>query len=214
MRLLSCLALLPAALFAEGMQGWYQANLWVRLDERWSVGNFVDVRSDDGIGRLHAWMLSPRVRYDLNPNWQLQANVSYFEGFNPDETSRPNWVRFEFEANPTYRLSESLVLSFRNRFEWRWRDDDAEYNTRLRIRPQIDWTLRREGLFRGLYANNETMYEFTADRITENRLIPLGLLLRPSERLDLRLYYLWRSARGAREWQHFHALGVLASLNY
>jgi len=214
MRLLTCLALLPAALFAEGMQGWYQANLWVRLDERWSVGNFVDVRSDDGIGRLHAWMLSPRVRYDLNPNWQLQANVSYFEGFNPDETSRPNWVRFEFEANPTWRLSESLVLSFRNRFEWRWRDDDTEYNTRLRVRPQIDWTLNQEGLFRGFYANNEVIYDTTKDRVSENRLIPLGLVLRSSEHLETRLFYLWRAARGSRDWRHYHGFGVLASLNY
>jgi hypothetical protein len=159
-------------------------------------------------------MLSPRVRYDLNPNWQLQANVSYFDGFNPDETSRPNWLRFELEVNPNYRLSDNVTLSFRNRFEWRWRDEGAEYNTRLRIRPQIDWTLNREGLFRGFYANNEVFYDTTKDRVSENRLIPLGVVLRPSEHLELRLFYLWRSARGAQEWRNYHGLGVLASLNY
>jgi hypothetical protein len=214
MRLLALLALLPVTLCAEGIQGWYQNNIWLRLDEKWSVGNFIDVRADDGIGRLHAWMVSPRVRYDLKPNWQLQANVSYFEGFNPDETNRPNWLRFEFEANPNFRLSDEVVLSFRNRFEWRWRDEGADYNTRIRIRPQIDWTLRREGLFRGLYANNEIMYEFATDRFSENRLIPLGVVLRPSEHLDLRLFYLWRTARGSRDWRHYHGFGVLASLNY
>jgi hypothetical protein len=214
MRLLALLALLPVTLCAEGVQGWYQNSVWLRLNEKWSVGNFVDLRADDGIGRLHAWMVSPRVRYDLNANWQLQANVSYFDGFNPDETSRPNWLRFEFEANPNFRLSDEVVLSFRNRFEWRWRDEGADYNTRLRIRPQIDWTLHREGLFRGLYANNEIMYEFATDRFSENRLIPLGVVLRPSEHLDLRLFYLWRTARGAREWRNYHGIGVLAGLNY
>ena len=214
MRLVALLSLFPALLCAEGTQGWYQNNIWLRLNEKWSVGNYLDLRADDGGGDIHTWIVSPRVRYDLNATWQLQANLSVLEAFNADETAQPSWLRFEFEVNPTFRLSESVVLSFRNRFEWRWRDDDAEYNTRLRVRPQIDWTLNREGVFRGFYANNEVIYDTTKDRVSENRLIPVGLVLRTSEQLELRLFYLWRAARGAREWRNYHGLGVLASLNY
>jgi hypothetical protein len=50
--------------------------------------------------------------------------------------------------------------------------------------------------------------------VTENRLIPLGVTLRPSEHLDLRLFYLWRTTRGGQGWRNYHGLGVLASLNY
>jgi hypothetical protein len=79
---------------------------------------------------------------------------------------------------------------------------------------QVDWTLNKEGLFRGFYANNEVIYDTTKDRVSENRLIPLGLVLRSSEHLETRLFYLWRAARGSRDWRHYHGFGVLASLNY
>jgi hypothetical protein len=84
----------------------------------------------------------------------------------------------------------------------------------LRIRPQVDWTLNKEGLFRGFYANNEVIYDTTKDRVSENRLIPFGLVLRSSDHLETRLFYLWRAARGSRDWRHYHGFGVLASLNY
>jgi len=173
--LLALLTLCPALLCAEGTQGWYQNNIWLRLNEKWSIGNYLDLRADDGVGDVHTWIVSPRVRYDLNATWQL---------------------------------------SFRDRFEWRWRDGGDEYTTRIRIRPQLDWTLHREGLFRGLYANNEVFFDFNQERVTENRLIPFGVQLRPSEHLDLRLFYLWRTTRGGQGWRHYHGLGVLASLNY
>ncbi|MEY3392139.1 MAG: hypothetical protein RLZZ322_987 [Verrucomicrobiota bacterium] len=213
MRLLLALLLFPALLCAEGTQAWYQNTIWLRLDEKWSVGNDLHLRADDGVGRIHTWIASPRVRYDLSPTWQLQANVSVLEAYNADETAILDWTRFEFEVNPTFRLSDSLTLSFRDRFEWRWRHG-GDYSTRIRLRPQLDWTLRKEGLFRGLYANNEVFYDFTQDRVTENRLTPLGVLLRPNDHLDLRLFYLWRSTRGGQGWRNYHGLGVQAALNY
>lgn len=214
MRLPAFLTLLPALLCAEGTQGWYQNNVWLRLNEKWSIGNYLDLRADDGVGDVHTWIVSPRVRYDLDATWQLQANLSVLEAFNADETAQPSWLRFEFEINPTFRLTDSLTLSFRDRFEWRWRDGGDEYATRVRIRPQLDWTLHKEGLFRGLYANNEVFYDFHQDRVTENRLTPLGVLLRPNEHLDVRLYALWRTTRGAQGWKNYEVLGVQAALNY
>lgn len=214
MRLLAFLALLPATLCAEGTQGWYQHNIWLRLDEKWSVGNYLDLRADDGAGDVHTWIVSPRVRYDLDATWQLQANLSVLETFNADETAQAGWLRFEFEINPTFRLTDSLTLSFRDRLEWRWRDGGDDYTTRIRIRPQLDWTLRREGLFRGIFASNEVFLDFDQERVTENRLIPFGVLLRPSEHLDLRLFYLWRSTRAAQGWRDYHGFGVLAWFNY
>jgi hypothetical protein len=211
--LLALLTLLPALLCAEGTQAWYQNTVWLRLNEKWSVGNDLHLRADDGVGRIHTWIASPRVRYDLNSTWQLQANVSVLEAYNADETAIVDWTRFEFEVNPTFRLSDTLTLTVRDRFEWRWRHG-GDYSTRIRIRPQLDWTLHKEGLFRGLYANNEVFYDFTQDRFTENRLTPLGVLLRPSDHLDLRLYYLWRSTRGGQGWRNYHGLGVQAALNY
>ncbi len=209
------LALLTAALaHAEGFQGWYQNTVWLRLNERWSVGNYLDFRVDDGINGVHTYLVGPRVRYDLNKTWQLQLNTTFVEGLSADETSRPNWFRLEFEANPTVPLGESFVFSMRNRFEWRWRDGDADYGDRIRIRPQLDWVLHKEGFFRGFFANNEFFYDFDADRFTENRLIPFGVILRPHQSVDLRMYYLWRHTRGRTEWRDYSVIGAIATVSF
>lgn len=214
MRLLLGLLLSPALLCAEGTQVWYQQTAWWRLDPKWSVGSDLHLRVDDGIGRIHTWIASPRLRYDLNPTWQLQANLSAMETFNADETARNDWLRFEFEVNPTVHLSDTLTFSLRDRVEWRWRDGGDEYATRIRIRPQLDWVLRKEGLFRGVFCNEEVFYDFHQDRVTENWLTPFGVLLRPSDHLDLRVSYLWRAAHGAHAWHNYHVLNLQAGMNF
>ncbi len=211
---LSSLLLVAAAAHAEGVQGWYQNINWFRLNERWSVGTYADLRVDDGVNGVHTWLLGPRVRYDLDKVWQLQLNTTFVEGRNADETSRPDWFRLEFEANPTVPLGDSFVFSMRNRFEWRWRGGDADYGDRIRHRPQLDWVLHRDGLFRGFYANNEVFYDFDADHFTENRLIPFGVILRPYPNVDFRLYYLWRHTRGRTEWRDYDAIGAIATVSF
>jgi len=213
-RLLAFLVLLPAGLLAEGFQGWYQSSVWLRLDDKWSVGAFADLRADQGFGEIHTWILSPRVRYALNETWQLQANLSVLEALNPDETARADALRLEFEVNPTFRLGDTVTLSLRDRLEWRWREGGDDYAVRLRVRPQLDWTLRREGVFRGLYANLESFFDFEQKAYAEQRLVPLGLVFRPWEHGELRCYYILRTVRARVGWRDYDGLGVGTVFNY
>jgi hypothetical protein len=206
--------LLPFGLGAEGFQGWYQNSVWLRLDEKWSIGNFIDLRADQGFGEIHSWIVSPRVRYAWDDTWQIQANLSVLEALNADETARADWIRLEFEVNPTFRLTDALTLSLRDRIEWRWREGGDDYAVRIRVRPQLDWILRREGWFRGLYANFETFYDFDQDRATEHRLTPFGIILRPWERGELRCYYIMRTVRARAGWRDYDGLGIGTVFNY
>lgn len=198
----------------DQLQGWYQTTVWQRLNEQWSVGNYAEARVNDGLGEIHTWLVSPRVRYDVNPNLQLQLNTTWHEALNGPQTGSVDAFRIELEANPYVKLTESLDYSMRNRFEWRRLDNGNAFNTRIRLRPQLDWVMARSGLFRGLYANNEVIYDFTQGRITENRLIPLGAVFRPSKELELRVFHLWRKTLTGTQWFDYHALGVLGTFNF
>jgi hypothetical protein len=195
-------------------QAWYQSQIFYRLSPHWSVGNYAEARLNDGVGELHTWMISPRVRYDLTSHLQLQFNTSWVEAFNAPQTRKVDSFRLEVEVNPRLELTRDLQFSMRNRFEWRWMEGGEDYNTRARIRPQLDWTISRTGLFRGLYANNEVIYDFDLDRVTENRLVPLGVVLRPSEALEVRVFHMGRRTLGGNTWFDYHAVGVMASLNF
>ncbi|HYF34718.1 MAG TPA: DUF2490 domain-containing protein [Prosthecobacter sp.] len=216
--LLTSILLLAASLPARGnddtFQAWYQTTVWHRINSRWSVGTYLDLRVNDGIDDVHTWIVSPRLRYDVNPNLQLQVNTSRVEAFNAENIRPVDSFRLEIEANPTLPLAKSLIFSMRNRFEWRWIEGGAEFNTRLRIRPQLDWLVRSEGLFRGFFANHETFWDFDQHRITETRFVPFGLILKPADAVELRISYLWRQTAGRSGWYGYHAAVAAATISF
>jgi hypothetical protein len=204
-----------AAVRAEDtFQSWYQTTVWYRINPGWSAGVYGDLRVTDGIDEVYAHIVSPRLRYDVNPHLQLQLNTSWVESFNAENTLPVDSFRLEFEANPSLPLGGGVTLSLRNRFEWRWIEGGQQYNTRIRLRPQLEWLLRKEGFFRGFFANHETFWDFDRHRITETRLVPFGAILRPSEKVDLRLSYLWRQTAGRSGWYGYHAAVASVTFNF
>lgn len=216
--MLSLVLLLAAALSADcdadTAQVWYQNTSFWRLDERWSVGNYLDLRVTDAVGEVATTMISPRVRYDLTPHWSAQVNTTWLEAQAADSRGRTELLRLELELNPRAALTERLTFSSRNRVELRFIEQVDGVNERVRIRPQLDYATPWAGIVHGVFMNNEVFYDLDQRRITENRLTPFGLTFRPSPMLELRAYHLWRHTRLGREWFDFHALGLLANVNF
>ncbi len=211
--LLTLASALPAK--ADGtFQAWYQNTIWYRLNPHWSIGNYLDLRVNDAIDDVHTWMVSPRIRYDVNPNLQLQFNTTWVDAFNAENTRLVDSFRLELEANPTFPLTSQLTFSMRNRFEWRWMEGNEDFNTRIRTRPQLEWFVSKTGVFRGFFANYEMIWDFDQERMSETRLVPFGLIFRPTEKLDLRLSYLWRQTVGRAGWYDYHAVVMAATLNF
>lgn len=204
----------PAVARADTAQAWYQNTVLYRLNEQWSIGNYLDLRVTDAVGELATTMVSPRVRYDLNPHWSAQINTTWLEAQAADERGRTKFSRLEFELNPRYALANGLTFSARNRFELRWIEDTHGTNQRIRVRPQLDLRTPWAGPLHGVFANNETFYDFDQGRITENRLTPFGLVFKPSEAQEIRVYHLWRYTRIDRQWFDFQALGLMLNLNF
>lgn len=199
---------------ADSFQAWYQGTLFVRLDERWSVGNYLDFRATDGVGELATTMVSPRIRYDLNTHWSAQLNTTWLEAQAPTSTRHTRFERLEFELNPRYPWGETLTFSARNRFEVRWIEDSPGTNQRLRVRPQVDLRTPWAGWIHGIFCNEEVFYDFEQGRITESRLVPFGIVMKPTAASELRVYHLWRRTRAGRDWFDFHALGLAVNLNF
>ncbi len=215
----SCLCLLLAGavsgqVHADVTQAWFQNTSFVRLDERWSIGSYLDLRVTDVAGELATTMFSPRIRYDLTPHWSAQVNTTWVEAQAADERGRTSFTRLEFELNPRYALGDRLVLSARNRFEWRWFEGADGINERIRVRPQVDLPTPWAGPVKGVFVNNEVFYDFDQKRVTENRLTPLGLVFKPANQVELRVYHLWRHTRARERWFDFHVIALHASLSF
>jgi len=199
---------------ADELQAWYQSTVFKRLNERWSVGNYLDLRATDGVGPLALGMVSPRVRYDFSPNWAGEVHATWLRARSASSSTKTSFERLELELNPRYGMGEGFTFSARNRLELRWADSLPGTNERLRIRPQLEWATPWAGPVAAVFANNEIFYDFDQGLVTENRLIPFGLAFRPAPSTDLRLYHLWRHTRAATRWYDFHAIGFAANFNF
>jgi hypothetical protein len=71
--------LLPWAARADTTQAWYQNNVWWRVNERVSLGNYLDFRLNNAVGRAHTWLISPRIRLRPNLEW-LPRKEGFFRG--------------------------------------------------------------------------------------------------------------------------------------
>ena len=205
---------MPGQVLADVTQAWFQNTSFLRLDEHWSIGSYFDLRVTDAVGELATTMFSPRIRYDLSPHWSAQVNTTWVEAQAADESGRTAFTRFEFELNPRYAFGDKFILSARNRIEWRWFEGAEGINERIRIRPQIDLPTPWAGPVKGIFINNEVFYDFDQRRITENRLTPLGLVFKPAQQLELRVYHLWRHTRARERWFDFHVIALHASLSF
>lgn len=212
--LVVALLIVAGKALADTFQTWYQHSLWLRLDPRWSVGTYADVRVTDTVGEHAATLLGPRVRYDLSPQWAVQVNTTWVDAQGVDGRGRRESLRLEAEANPRYALTETLTFSARNRFEARDIEATPGWNHRLRLRPQLDWRTPRAGFVHGVFVNHEVIYDFGRDQVTEHRLIPFGLVFQPARHTELRAYHLWRHASSGAGWFDFHVIGLQANTSF
>ncbi len=203
-----------ASVRADPFQVWWQNTTFFRLDERWSIGNYLDLRVTDAVVDYTTGFISPRIKYDIDKHWHAQMNTSWVNAVSADGRTKADFFRLEFELNPRYMVGKQWVFSSRNRFEFRWADGVDGRNERIRIRPQVEWVPPWGGPIKGIFMNNEVFYDFDQRRVTENRLTPFGLTFRPAEYAELRVYYLWRATSIGDRWFDFHALGVLLNLNF
>jgi hypothetical protein len=119
-----------------------------------------------------------------------------------------NQHRAEFQLNPHTKLGERYTLSFRNRLELRWHEnaDNREERTRHRLRFHV---LTPElGLLRAMYFSNELFYDFERGIVSENRLVPLGLNVWPTQQIGLRAFFMLRSIHEAGGWAHVPIIGT------
>jgi hypothetical protein len=180
----------------------------------WTAGLFMGNRADTGAGSL-TQIISPRVKYELLPWLDLGIGLSTLRIENPDTHISDKQLRPEFEINPKFNLNPHLRLDWRNRMEWRLNEGESFTMHRTRHRLQIAWTFPKPlGRVTRIFANNECLNDLNLHKITENRLIPLGLTVNVNPQSEIDLFYMIVSKRPTAEWQHESILGTYLKLRF
>ena len=159
-------------------------------DDDWQTWNFLTVKyldtakldlvavgqfrfRDDFSDFSHA-TLSQRFQFDPQPWLGLSLNYTYLHTLPPGAGDFVDIQWPEFEITPRWHLL-GLDWELRTRLELRYLEGMDEVRPRLRHRLQGTLPLKGMGPLSALTLSNEVFYDTTLDRISENRLLPLGL---------------------------------------
>jgi hypothetical protein len=218
--LLACMFLGAGPVYgADAFQYWsrYSAKVW--KTEKIDYVSYWEMRLFENAGRLGLWYTSQQFKVHPWPFLDTGIHYTYLEsdvtGSLVGRGEVQEQHRLELELNPKIPLGEDFVLSNRNRIEFRWIESQGSDNTRYRQRWGLHWNVSQ--LLPGineLYANNELFYLFHTQRFSEDRLIPLGILIGPLGGCTLDVFYMVQSSRTFGPWKARQVLGTQISISF
>ncbi len=196
--------------YANDFRIWNEFMWTQHKGERWLAFGYGELRWVDDASHVGAWVLQQKVYHQANSWLQLGTGPGWIEIEQPDK-SWNTLARLELEANCIHRLSSGEVFALYNRLETRWwenRDWETEYVTRHRLfyLRSANWLPR---MLRYEFSN-ELFYDFSENRINENRFRPANFFFRLSENSTFNVFTQLRSLRSKRDghWSHAYIVGT------
>jgi len=202
---------LAVALVAPRVAASSDAQLWQGVTLKWfdhkpvNLESLVYWRFTNDLSQLGLRRVGQTVNVAINP-W-LNGAVTY--RYTESKTTAGTWRqqhRGELELTPRFKVNDKLTVSVRNRFEVLGTEGVSGTTERTRHRIQASWRGSKDGLVAATYISNETFYDIDRERISENRLVPLGLRLRVRGTEGLNVQYIFRANRTAASWTYIHAI--------
>jgi len=157
------------------------------------------------------YLFSPRVKYKLNENLNLQINSTYLKGLgkNGDYITQ---YRFEPEINPNLTIGSVYKIDVRNRVEFRHIEDKGWNNTRYRGRVRLTASLKNAGMLRSLFFDTEYFYDFSLHEHFDQWTIPFGLNMGIAKQLQLQFFYMIQSRNRSEKWFSNHIIGSMLTV--
>jgi hypothetical protein len=210
--ILVLLWLFGAARFCRADDSQYRSEVYLKLfDEGWV--NFTvwgQVGFSDSTPNPSRYMFGPKLAFNPWEHWTFGVNYSYFEKqtYYPklDDFRPLSEHRAEFEIDNHWDLNERVELNLRNRLEQRWFIETGATDLRSRHRAEFVFPLKHCGSLTALFSSAEFFYDWDNNRNSENRVVPLGLTFKLSERLSLKTFYMWQSIHQVQNWTQSHVL--------
>ncbi len=196
---LSLVAVTKVAVSGNDFQYWSYYLFKIYSTNQVSGELFTSAKAYENATEMGLYMISPRIKYNLCRNINLQLNYTYLKIRN-DEGHFITHSRIEAEANPYFDLFGTCQVDIRNRFEVRHIEQKGWNNNRYRCRLQTKLPLTKCGMIRSVFASTEYFYDFALHKQTDLWTIPLGVNANINRFLDLQIFYMVQRKRELNGW--------------
>lgn len=201
---------------------WPEVDVYVKINEKLRLLFVADSSRDGESKRGLEAHVGVNLDYRLNEKWSFRAGYKY--GFSLDNDDDYQENRILLEQTLRVPLPAGLLLSDRNREDFRFLSGDFSVRYRNRVMLEREFAIRRFKFTP--YASGEIYYDTRFDAFNRNRTIvgvqlPLGVglaplrehLALPRRKLSLDLYYA-RQNDSRSEPNHVNALGALLTFSF
>ncbi len=197
---------------------WTGVKVGLKKTEKVRLSLFSQYRTYHDLKDSQFYFSSLKLKYRALSHLDLGVNYTYINvKVNNTAAGRSEYKfqhRAELEGIPFWRLADWLILSIRNRVEFRWIEDQGSFNTRSR--HNFKWTIPVKRLSDGwivlkqVSMATEAFYNYANHRYEEQRTVPVSLRWRLFHAFDWEMYYLIQSRATVRnsDWFDNHVIGT------
>lgn len=198
---------------------WTELHVFVPLDEKFRLYFMVTANRAEETRKSFDTTFGAHVDYTGNKRWLLRGGYRY--SFAPGDDP---FVEHRIVTEQTFRqeLPLAILLSDRNRQDWRFVNGDFSFRYRNRVRLEREFRVWRRSFTP--YGSAEAYYDTRFDVWNRNRLtagaefqlkrgFPLLRELSPRKQVILDLYYTKQNDSRSQP-HHVHAIGASVALHF
>lgn len=173
----------------------------------------------DDVSDFSYWQTTQRLIFDPFKYLSFGTNYTYLETLTKNSKMKQEEFkhhhRLELEVNPQYELKKWIHVKIknRNRFEFRWIEDQGSDNGRFRHRWELEFPIQKVPRVKSIYVNNEFFVVFNRQELNENRVVPFGIIFKICSKAALSVFYMIQSKKGANDWSSNQIVGTHLSLS-
>ncbi|MBC8184076.1 DUF2490 domain-containing protein [candidate division KSB1 bacterium] len=187
-------------------QLWNTNRIGIKLSTNWKIELEEEFRFGSQASDMYYHHTDGYLAYKLI-EW-FEVGASYRQIF---ELKNENWQREDRpHLNGTFKWNWlGVKFKDRSRFEYRIRagkDSVWRYRNKFTVPFPISWTKFHISPF----LCDEIFYEFNKTEITRNRLYS-GVALSLSEKINVKIFYLWQSSKKVDDWIDYNVFGLYLS---
>lgn len=163
--------------------------------------------------RLEVFLIGPQVQWKFSKHLNLQFNYTYLGSRGATRDDFAEQHRAEFEVNPHWSVGQWLKIQTRNRFEYRWIENNGHDNDRMRNRIQLVFPVKEMGVLKSVYCDTEIFYNFKTDKHDEQRTVPLGMNFKVNDVVDLQTFYMIQNMK-TDTWKSNQIFGTMLTVKF
>lgn len=194
----------------EWYSEYWQKLLWTMWEnDAFAVRTFMRFDTSNHYKSWRAVQINEQLAWKASDDLTLEIHYAYLHNRSIVSHSSWRWQnRIELEANRIFHPSCYFEIRTRNRFEIRWLENVRTTQYQFRQQTMLFVPIENAGRLKAYSFYNEVFYDISTSRFTQDRLYPIQLTYKLSDRVDFEAFFMIRFFLHEDAWKKSAVLGT------